>query len=58
MSLKCMLQPNILMQMPFRFQGRHSEWYLGETGGVGYLLMLDFSFTFDSDVSLAQAKVE
>ena len=53
-----MLQPNILMQMPFRFQGRHSEWYLGETGGVGYLLMLDFSFTFDSDVSLAQAKVE
>ena len=46
------------MQLPFGIQIGIHKWYLGKMGGVGYLRMLGFSFTFDLIVSLAQAKVE
>ena len=47
------------MQIPFRFKIGIHKWYLGQTGGMGYLCMLGFSFfTFDLIVSLAQEKVE
>ena len=36
MSLNCILQPNTLMQIAFRFKMGIHKWYLG-TGGVGYL---------------------
>ena len=51
-----MLQPNIWI--PFCFKIGIHKWYLGQTGGVGYLCMLGFSVSFDLIVSLAQAKVE
>ena len=35
-----MLQPYMLMQMPFRFKIRIHKWYLGQMGLVGYLFML------------------
>ena len=53
-----MLQPNTWMQTPFRFKIGIRKWYLGQTGGVRYLCMLGFSFTFDLIGSLAQANVE
>ena len=53
-----MLQPNTWMQLLFRFKIDFHKWYLGPTGGGGYLCMLGFSVTFDLIVSLAQAKVE
>ena len=53
-----MLQPNTLIQIPFRFIIDIRKTYLGQTGVVRYLCMLGFSFTFDLIVSLAQAKVE
>ena len=58
MPLKCMLQPNTWMQIPFRFKIGIHKWYLGQTWGEGYLCMLVFSFAFDLIVSLARAKVE
>ena len=58
MSLKCILQPNTWMKIPFRFKIGIHKWYLGQKEGVGYLCTLGFSFTFDLIVSLAQAKVE
>ena len=42
-----MLQPNIWMQIPFRFKIGICKWYLGPMGEVGYLSMLGFSVTFD-----------
>ena len=42
-----MLQPNIWMQIPFRFKIGICKWYLGPIGEVGYLSMLGFSVTFD-----------
>ena len=45
------------MQKPFRSNIGFHKWNLGETGGVGYFFMLDFSFTFDLTVSLAKGNV-
>ena len=53
-----MLQPSTWMQILFRFNIGIHKWYLGQTGGVGYLCMLGFSVTFDLIISLAQAAVE
>ena len=44
-----MLQPYMLMQMPFRFKIRIHKWYLGQTAVVVYLFMLVFLFYIWSD---------
>ena len=46
------------MQMQFRFKIGIRKWYLYQTGVVGYLCMLGFSFKFYLIVSLVQAEVE